>query len=416
LRSSGRGKAPQRKVGCSDSTGEKCASAPGQASGGGPEGYGRLAGALEAENYAPERGSLLEGPVPPETDLLVVAGPKHDFLVPELEFMAAYLKGGGGVLMLLDPGPLQAAVAEAATTVITCDIGLLTLPDGPSGAYRIAAATGADSIVGMQIDPGEGATGTAIATRAPVLDDHFDKAKYPRAARRAVHEPTVAVMALPMVRDDRVLGALTFIRREEGRGFTDQEREIAALLAAQAALAIANANLHAETREAAIRDPLTRLHNRRLLDDVLARMSASRARQAPAERRPVAAILFDLDHFGDLNNRHGHVAGDNVLRAFAGLLAARFRSSDLVARYGGEEFLVVLDGASRDDAVRAAEDIRLAVRNLDVPIAGGAVRATVSAGCAALDPSVAGLDVMVEVADVGLAMAKSGGRDQVVAA
>jgi len=77
-----------------------------RAPGGGPEGYGRLAGALEAENYAPEGGSLLEGPVPPETDLLVVAGPKHDFLVPELEFMAAYLKGGGGVLMLLDPGPL----------------------------------------------------------------------------------------------------------------------------------------------------------------------------------------------------------------------------------------------------------------------------------------------------------------------
>jgi diguanylate cyclase (GGDEF)-like protein len=146
-------------------------------------------------------------------------------------------------------------------------------------------------------------------------------------------------------------------------------------------------------------------------------MSAARARQAPEERRPVATILFDLDHFGDLNNRHGHLAGDAVLRAFSGLLAGRFRSSDLVARYGGEEFLVVLDGASRDDAVRAAEEIRIAFRDLDVPIAGGAaLRATVSAGCAALDPSVAGLDVMVEVADVGLAMAKAGGRDQVVAA
>ena len=318
---------------------------------------------------------------------------------------------------ILDPVPLHVAVAEAATTVVASDIGLLTLPDEAGDSFRIAAAVGAETIVGMQIDPGEGATGTAIASRAPVLDDRFDRDKYPRAARRAVHDPTVAVMAIPMLREDRVLGALTFVRRGPDRGFTDQEREIGALLAAQSALAIANANLHAETREASIRDPLTRLHNRRLLDDVLARMSAARARQEPDGRRPVAAILFDLDHFGELNNRHGHLAGDAVLRAFAGLLAARFRSSDIVARYGGEEFLVVLDGASRDDAVRAAEDIRIAFRELEVPIASGPpLHATVSAGCAGLDAGTAGLDVMVEVADVGLAMAKAGGRDQVVAA
>jgi diguanylate cyclase (GGDEF)-like protein len=317
----------------------------------------------------------------------------------------------------LDPIPLQSAVASAATTVVTCDIGLLTLPEDGSDDYRIAAAHGADQIAGMKIEPGEGATGTAIATRAPVLDDQFDKSKYPRAAHFAVDEPTVAVMAIPMLRDDAVVGALTFIRREAGNGFTEQEREIAALLAAQASLAIANASLHAETREASIRDPLTGLHNRRLLDDALARSSASRARQDPDDRRPVAAILFDLDHFGDLNNRYGHLAGDAVLRAFAGLLTARFRSSDLVARYGGEEFLVVLDGASRDDAVRAAEDIRRAFQGLDVDVPGGeAIRATVSAGCAALDPGVASLDVMIEIADVGLAMAKAAGRDQVVAA
>jgi diguanylate cyclase (GGDEF)-like protein len=318
---------------------------------------------------------------------------------------------------ILDPAPLHAAVAVAATTVVACDIGLLTLAEASSGVYRVAAVAGADLIVGMQIDPGEGATGTAIATRTAVLDDHFDRARYPRAARRAVAEPTVAVMAIPMLREDRVLGALTFVRRQTGDAFTDQEREIAGLLAAQAALAIANATLHAEAREAAIRDPLTGLHNRRLLDDALARMSAARDRQAPDERRPIAAIMFDLDRFGDFNNRHGHAAGDAVLRAFAGILAARFRASDLVARYGGEEFLIVLDGASRDDAVRAAEEVRLAFGDLGVATSSGeALHATVSAGCASLDPSIAALGAMVEVADVGLAMAKAGGRDQVVAA
>jgi ABC-type uncharacterized transport system involved in gliding motility auxiliary subunit len=74
--------------------------------GGAPESYGRLAAALAAENYAVDGVSLLAGPVPSDADLLVVAGPKHDFLPPELDALAAYLKGGGGVLMLLDPAPL----------------------------------------------------------------------------------------------------------------------------------------------------------------------------------------------------------------------------------------------------------------------------------------------------------------------
>jgi hypothetical protein len=77
-----------------------------RAPGGDAESYGRFASALEAENYAPEGRSLLDGPLPPETDLVLVAGPKHDFLPRELEELARYLSGGGGVLFLLDPGSL----------------------------------------------------------------------------------------------------------------------------------------------------------------------------------------------------------------------------------------------------------------------------------------------------------------------
>ncbi|TMA40544.1 MAG: hypothetical protein E6J81_19765 [Deltaproteobacteria bacterium] len=71
-----------------------------------PESFGRLVNALEAENYSPEDVSLLDGPVPPETAIVVVAGPKRDFLPLELDALAAYLKAGGGVLLLLDPAPL----------------------------------------------------------------------------------------------------------------------------------------------------------------------------------------------------------------------------------------------------------------------------------------------------------------------
>jgi ABC-type uncharacterized transport system involved in gliding motility auxiliary subunit len=74
--------------------------------GGSPEGFGRLVSALEAENYAPEPLSLLDGVVPPDTALVVVAGPRHDLLPSELDTLAAYLRQGGAVLLLLDPAPL----------------------------------------------------------------------------------------------------------------------------------------------------------------------------------------------------------------------------------------------------------------------------------------------------------------------
>jgi len=77
-----------------------------RAPGGGADGYGRLAAALADEDYAPEVASLVDGPVPDRADVLLVAGPRHDFLLPELDAVAAYLKAGGGVVMLLDPAPL----------------------------------------------------------------------------------------------------------------------------------------------------------------------------------------------------------------------------------------------------------------------------------------------------------------------
>lgn len=146
-------------------------------------------------------------------------------------------------------------------------------------------------------------------------------------------------------------------------------------------------------------------------------MMAVRSRIAVAERRPLSLILFDLDHFGNVNKQHGHQVGDLVLIAFADALRSRVRDTDLVARHGGEEFLVVLDGATREDAVRLADEVRLAFGGRSVLRPDGKpVTCTVSAGCAALGPTQASATVLVERADVGLGLAKEGGRNRVIAA
>jgi two-component system cell cycle response regulator len=187
------------------------------------------------------------------------------------------------------------------------------------------------------------------------------------------------------------------------------------LLGAQAALALANAHLHEEVSELAIHDGLTGLYNRRHFDESLNLIFARWRRLG--SRGELAAVMFDLDHFGIFNQEHGHQAGDAVLRAFAGLMRERLRSSDLVARYGGEEFVVVLEECSVADAVRVAEEIRsgLEERVINGPD-GQLLRARVSAGCAGLDPAEPTKEALLRNADTALFRAKREGRNRVVAA
>ena len=130
----------------------------------------------------------------------------------------------------------------------------------------------------------------------------------------------------------------------------------------------------------------------------------------------VSLILFDLDHFGDVNKRHGHQTGDAALRAFADVLTQRFRSTDLIARYGGEEFVVVLENVRPVSAQRAADDARRAFAEIGLVAPDGTpLHLTTSAGCASRRGD-ADLAQMLGAADAALALAKRAGRNQVVAA
>jgi diguanylate cyclase (GGDEF)-like protein len=224
-------------------------------------------------------------------------------------------------------------------------------------------------------------------------------------------------VGVPLVRDDVVVGALSIVRHDLDRPFAPDELEALPIVAGIVALAITNTFLHADVTELSVRDALTGLFNRRYLDTTVARFEAARARRAPEARDRAAIAIFDLDHFGDINKRHGHQAGDAILRAFADILRGRFRGADVVARYGGEEFLAILDGATLEQAVAVAEEIRTMFGTVTVASPDGSpISATVSAGCAALSSGDERFDDVVARADVGLVLAKRSGRNRVVAA
>lgn len=120
-------------------------------------------------------------------------------------------------------------------------------------------------------------------------------------------------------------------------------------------------------------------------------------------------LLIDLDHFKRINDTHGHRAGDQVLRVVGELLRERARSTDVVARYGGEEFALLLRETTREQAVRVARELRIAIRQADLP-----VPVTVSAGVASSRDGFSDTpEAVVAAADQALYQAKEAGRDRV---
>lgn len=347
----------------------------------------------------------------------LVLGRERQHLTERAQLMdqlASFSRSLGGSL---DPGTVHEQVAAGAGHVIKASRVILVLLDRETGDYRIADTEGMpQALLGMRIGSGEGLTGRAIRDRAIVVEDHLDRSQYAPGAARASRADVVAALSAPLMVGDLVVGALTWAR-EDLRPFSQQEREVAGLLSAQVALAITNADLHHATEVAAVTDSLTGLHNRRHFDAAMVRLEAARRRDHEDERRPLSVVMFDLDHFGLMNKRHGHQVGDRVLKAFAEVVRRRVRASDLTARYGGEEFVVVLDGATRSEAVRVADEIRQTFEGIGFGLPdGAAVTCTVSAGCASLAAMETSGTVLIERADVGLAMAKSSGRNRVVAA
>lgn len=172
-----------------------------------------------------------------------------------------------------------------------------------------------------------------------------------------------------------------------------------------------NRSLHDHLRDQATRDPLTRLYNRRMLDDVLERELSLAARRSD----PLGVVLLDIDRFKAINDTHGHAAGDGCLVALATLLRQHFRDSDLVFRQGGDEFLVLLPGTDAGTALKRAEEVRQMVEALAIPGGERSVAFTLSVGVAAFPVHGERREQLLHRADEALYAAKRRGRNRVTA-
>ena len=259
-------------------------------------------------------------------------------------------------------------------------------------------------------------TGMMVIVEDITTDPLFDDA---RAAwlRDGVAVPTRSVVALPFRMKEQQTGVL-YLRTLSGeRVLSRADAEFAdqVITAAVAALEKAHdfASVAAERQrleELAATDPLTGCLNRRALGEALER-ELDRARRYSLV---LTILMVDLDHFKVVNDTHGHLVGDTVLRQIGEVLRHEVRSVDAVARYGGEEFVVVLPETGTHGALVFAERIRVRVQQSVYGEEGKTVQVTVSIGVASFpDQRVTSPDTFLALADAALYRAKADGRNLV---
>jgi diguanylate cyclase (GGDEF)-like protein len=193
--------------------------------------------------------------------------------------------------------------------------------------------------------------------------------------------------------------------------------EITARMAVEQRLESANAELDAinhelqqalgRERQMARTDDLTGIGNRRRFFEVAETLFAVARRY----RTPFSLCIFDIDSFKQINDRLGHLGGDEILRQVARVTASQTRDADLVARYGGEEFILAMPNTEAGGAFAAAENIREAIAARRQCWQGVEIRVTVSAGVAQMLPDEGSLDILIGRADAALYEAKAAGRN-----
>jgi diguanylate cyclase (GGDEF)-like protein len=294
----------------------------------------------------------------------------------------------GEVVGSLELDDVIARVLDTASALPGADASLLSLSS--SGADPLVAAYG--------LSPME-----AERQRVPDVEDLRTRSiAFSYEYENGEVNPIRGGLAVPLPGGDEPIGMLAVFSRQPSFVFDETTVEELAALAARAAPAIENARRFREARELADLDALTGLHNRRYFHETLER-EVSRARRY---RRPISLVLLDLDDFKSVNDRFGHLSGDEVLAEVGERIRAVVRTADIACRIGGEEFAVLLPESGLGDAEQLYE--RLANAVVASPV-GDAGDLTISGGITHLHPDDSPTSFF-ERADAALYSAKGAGK------
>ena len=317
------------------------------------------------------------------------------------------------LLGTLDQADVLETIADGLREVVSYDNLSIYRTDHVRGAMMpvLTRERHAVEVSRYMIPFGRGLMGWSVEHAQPILAN--DALNDPRALQIPGTPPDPeAVVVVPLIADGEVLGALN-VSRVGGTEvyFSESDFELVQLFAAQASIALRNADTHHAMSQRAETDALTGLGNHGAFQLELGNQIEAAASGKSVRSRRFAVLMMDLDEFKSYNDWHGHPAGDALLHDVATAIYGAARSGDRVFRYGGDEFALILPGPTLGEAARVAERIRAAVARLT---AAAPSPVTITIGVAGLPGDAHDRASLIEAADVALYYGKRAGQNRVV--
>ena len=287
----------------------------------------------------------------------------------------------------------------------TCAVYLYDELKGYATAAHVAGKN-AESLRDRCIAPGEGVTGFALANLRPI--NHIDPSLDFTGVELSPGSQYRAMASLPLVKDERLLGAIS-IYSIDLHDYTDDHMRLLDTVTRLASDALANAVQHAEAESHALTDPLTELPNARSMY-LRFEQEVSRARRTG---KPFQVIMLDLDDFKQVNDTYGHKTGDQMLREVARLLQAQLREYDFLARYAGDEFVAIVMELDQEQVEELRGRIESTITKFALHVrAGHYARVGISVGAATFGTNGETLDQLLIAADEAMYSVKSTHKEQ----
>lgn len=307
------------------------------------------------------------------------------------------------ILLEHDSTRLYSKILNHAIFLLHAEGGVLAKCDSKRTVIRIVASQNSPFQNDSLISTENSIIGTTISKQEPLFIQK-------NHSKEIENTGALNCISVPLSIDDFPIGALMVIESNLSNHFSKGDLELLLLFARQAAIALRNCQLIEDAQKKADTDSLTGLTNHRHFFE----LANNEFLRSIRYHHPLSALMFDIDHFKDVNDTYGHGLGDQVLISIANLCTQLFRSIDIVGRYGGEEFAVLLTETPLHTAKEVAERLRRSIAALVISHEGISISVTISTGIASLKLGCPSINVLISQADEALYSAKSAGRNKIV--
>lgn len=305
----------------------------------------------------------------------------------------------------LDVNEIIKFTIEGSIKLLDAEAGSILFSEGGDDELFVAEAVGekSDQVKEVKLKKGQGIAGWVAEKGEPVIvNDVSSDPRFFGGVDKKSNFVTRNIVCVPVRTKNKVLGSLEVINKNSG-SFDSDDMLILVALANQVAVAIENARLYEES----IADGLTGLYHRKYFELRLEE-ELSRAKRY---QHALNLVMVDVDHFKKVNDEHGHLMGDMVLKEVATTLKRKTRLEDIVARYGGEEFVVIMPLTPRENLKKVGERLRAEIEKMK----SSGIRITISVGIGHFDGKEKDFDYkdLIKRADEALYLAKRRGRNRV---